>query len=625
MKITFICFFMIILNLKVVAQLLMFQETCNCGVTSAGFSTALGSGSGSFNIYIEPGATIKKAWLFAQRIGECEPVTILLNGDEYYFDLQSQITTNYNAVGGSSGIHAIDVTNKLSPITTVYNITIPAQLNTHPNAKFRNFVLWILYESPSLSKSNSSIILNDYDLDQSSIQYLASSLNPIDTNFPVGLSVYTDNIGDTTLPDGSYIYFNSQLIGLLGGADNVNSSWSWGGVKGHFYYQNNTLFGLDDDTPNNLMGGSDGLADVSSYLTNNSTNFDIRLTWQNQQTIDAANYYGGFFLTNSTSCDTFNVILEDEYRVCKGDSLQLQLLGGNDWQWETANSAPNSGLSCYNCPQPYFTDTVSRWYTVRIWNNDSCSKVLPVRMEVVDNPAPPIVTVNPTKCSDSSGVATVQIAEVSHQYSINGGALQSNNVFTGLHAGNYTITVTDTNNCSASTAITVDMTYPTAQFTANPPQGDVPLEVEFVNQSSGATNYVWYVNGDTLYDASPQVTFNEGGVFTTTLIAYDTYSQCADTVSSVILTEYPFVVFAPSIHTDRSTPYQVFTTGVSEMTYELYNEIGQLVIAKQITPVNGNNEIWQLYSLAKGVYLYRIIAKDAEGNEKEFSGKVVWQ
>lgn len=614
---------MIIMNLKVVAQLLMFQETCNCGVTSAGFSTALGSGSGSFNIYIEPGATIKKAWLFAQRIGECEPVTILLNGEEYYFDSQSQITTNYNAVGGSSGIHAIDVTNELSPITTVYNITIPAQINSHPNAKFRNFVLWIQYESPLLSKSNSSIILNDYDLDQSSIQYLASNLNPIDTNFPVGLSVYTDNIGDTTLPDGSYIYFNSQLIGLLGGADNVNSSWSWGGVKGHFYYQNNTLFGLDDDTPNNLMGGSDGLADVSSYLTDNSTNFDIRLTWQNQQTIDAANYYGGFFLTNSTSCDTFNVILEDEYRVCKGDSLQLQLLGGNDWQWETANSAPNSGLSCYNCAQPYFTDTVSRWYTVRIWNSDSCSKVIPVRVEVLDKPIAQILSTNPTLCSDSSGMITAIEYDTSYTYGLDDGVFQSSPIFNNVFSGNHVITVKDSNSCTSTVETFVDMIYPTANFTATPDQGDVPLDVQFNNQSTGATNYSWYVNGDTLYDANPQVTFTEEGVFTNTLIAYDTYTQCADTVSSVIITEYLFVVFAPSLHADRYAPYKIYTTGVSELTYSLYNEIGQLVMSKNIIPVNGYNEMWYPYDLAKAIYFYRILVKDEDGNEKEFTGKVI--
>jgi len=46
------------------AQIVYYQETCQCGVTGAGFSTALGNGNGNFSIYIEPGSTVKKALLF---------------------------------------------------------------------------------------------------------------------------------------------------------------------------------------------------------------------------------------------------------------------------------------------------------------------------------------------------------------------------------------------------------------------------------------------------------------------------------------------------------------------------------------------------------------------------------
>ncbi|CAG5086572.1 hypothetical protein [Parvicella tangerina] len=606
-------------------QLTYIQDVFYGGVTGGSFSSGLGPGIGTIDVFIEPNSEIRDAFLIYNKLHNPEPCYILFEGHPIELSDSTLVTAylidNYPNIE-LSGVGVVDVKNFIDSSQHSYSVEIPNECFQGPEIQYNSVYLIITYDNPSLNRVSYNVFLNNETLETTPTAYYENEdLNPINVSMDVAFGINTDRLNLLSLNDGSEIFFNANSLGIVGGADNGSAS----GVKGDFHYSNGSLTGLNDDNPDFEMDSTDGISNVAPVLSNNASSINFSLVWQDQTASSRYNIYISFFLTHSTPCDTFSVNLQDKYQVCKGDSIQLQLTGGNDWEWEATGDNPQVGLSCYNCPQPYYTDTVSRWYTVRIWNNDSCSKVLPVRIEVVDNPAPPIVAISPTKCSDSSGVATVQVVEASHQYSINGGALQSNNAFTGLHAGNYNITVTDTNNCSTSTAVTVDMTYPTAQFAANPPQGDVPLAVEFINQSSGATNYEWYVNGDTLYDTSPQVTFNEGGVFTTTLIAYDTYPQCADTMSSVILTEYPFVVFAPSLHTDRSTPYQVYTTGVSEMTYELYNELGQLIINKKITPANGNNELWYPNQLAKGVYLYRIIAKNAKGNEKEFSGKVVWQ
>lgn len=188
------------------SQLIFHQETFRGGITGAGFSTALSSGNGSFDIYIEPGSTIKKAWLFAQRIGISDSVNIIINGTGYNFNSQNQVTTNYFAISGMSAVHAIDVTNHINPAVTTYNVTIPPQINTHPNSKYRAVYLWVQYENPTLSLTNSVILLNQFDLNNRTINYQAKNLTPINTNFPVGFTAYTDNLGDTSLPDGSYIY-----------------------------------------------------------------------------------------------------------------------------------------------------------------------------------------------------------------------------------------------------------------------------------------------------------------------------------------------------------------------------------------------------------------------------------
>src|SRR5690554_5286038 len=113
------------------SQLVFHQETFRGGTTGAGFSTANGSGSGSFNVYVEPGSTIKKAWLFAQRFGEPYPISLSLNSISYTFDNSNTISefptflSNCNKLG----IHAIDITNDVNPSTLVYTTSIPQQYN----------------------------------------------------------------------------------------------------------------------------------------------------------------------------------------------------------------------------------------------------------------------------------------------------------------------------------------------------------------------------------------------------------------------------------------------------------------------------------------------------------------
>lgn len=609
------------------AQLIFKQDIFKGGITGAGFSTGQGSGSGEFYIHIESGSIIKKAYLFSLRIGYPPSTEIVLNNTPFLFDTTSVLAsfTHTNPYASPISLCFKDVTNEIDPNIDTYHVQIPLQSGLPVNWGYYSVYLYVEYEHSLLSRVNSVVITNNQNFTGNEF-YNVANINSIDTSKNVGFALYTDRTGSGLIKNEDVI-INGNYIGTIGGSDQINQFHEFAGVKGHFYYQNDTLYGLDDDTPDNLMDSTDGLANIKSYIAFpfSSLNFGLKNVLYPNQSINATSVKLFYFLTHSTPCDTFTVNLQDNYQICKGDSVLLQLVGGNDWEWEATGSDPLVGLSCYNCAQPYFTDTISRWYTVRVWNNDSCSKVIPVHVTVIDNPAPLIVDISPTKCADSSGVAIIQTTNTSYQYSLNGGILQSSNEFTGLHAGLYNLTVTDTNNCSSSQDFFVDMTFPSALFTANPQQGDVPLEVQFTNQSTDASDYIWYVYYDTLTSISPQVVFNEEGSFTTTLVAYDIYPYCADTISLQIFTEYPFTVFVPSIHTDIHSPYQIYTTGVAELTYTLYNDIGQLVISQQLTPSNGYNELWYPYQIAKGIYFYRILAKDAQGNEKEFGGKVVRQ
>lgn len=623
------CFLLVaivIYSSNCVAQVLFKQETIHGGILSIGANYGLGAGTVKFPIDLPANSQIVQAHLFAKEDDDETPVVIGLNNHTFVLDSSKRISAPFASAQLSFSsyighINYVDVLSYITPGIDTLKFSVTLNQNDNFYAIYESYYLHLIFENPNLPKLNYAIYYNDKDVNWN-LHCNLNNINPIDTSKDVGFAFQGGHFVEWSF-DSSDVYVNGFHLGAVNGQDNLGIN---PGTTGNLLYYNDTLFAYDDDTPDSLMHGADALANIQSYLPNNTTSIDVDFNYQLQHnaTGGLSNPINHIVLAYTTPCDTFTVNLQDSYTVCKGDSVQLQLSGGIDWEWEATSANPNTGLSCYNCASPWFKDTVSRWYTVRVWNNDSCSKVLPVHINVVDNPLPPALQVNTTNCSDSTGSIAVQVQNPTHSYSIDGNLPQSSPMFSNLHAGAYQITIIDTNGCSSSTNALVNQVYPMAQFIANPQQGNVPLNVQFTNQSTGATNYIWYIASDTLTTVNPSYLFTNAGSFSTTLIAYDTYPQCADTSSLQIYTEHPFVVIAPSIHL-KGNAYEIYTSGVSSLEYQLYNAIGQLVKQKNFIPANGNNFMWSANNLSRGIYVYRITAKDADGNKKEYKGKVVLQ
>jgi len=620
-------------------QTIFYHDICKCGVTGAGFSTGQGSGNGSFNIYIEPGSTIKKAWLLYASEGYPDDISLIVNGISYNtssFDYKQQFPLNYWFCTPTS-VYIKDVTSDINPVITNYSVTIPYQ-NNSPNTCYVYSVmyLYVIYEKSVMPSLNYLIILNDQELKGNEF-YNISSINPINTINPVGFSLFTDRTGANFAPDEK-VYFNSNLLGQIGGSDAVNNTWNFAGVKGHFYYQNNQLFGLDDDTPDAIMNTTDGLADVSSYLTNNSTSCSFQLTnisFPNQPGYNT-NLNLAYFLTYTTPCDTFSVnLLTEDTTVCKGASVQLGVSGGNTslskpaYEW-----LPQKDLSCYNCANPVFTGDSSQVYTVRIWNTDSCSKVLPVRVKVLPLPKFTSIVTTPTNCGDNTGVIVAN-----NNGSID--SLFSNGVYIGiasqtlsnLNSGNYTLYLIDTNSCkSKDTTVTINSVNLTnALFTLNPTTGAVPLAVSSDNQSTHATNYMWYFQNDSSNSFSPSFEFDTSGTYTVTLVAYNNTPNCSDTFSLQIIVYDSLQLIIPNVFTPNGdNQNDVFSIQVSAPctgTIFITNRWGNELFSKNIA-TEGKEKItlWDSMTAngkaSDGVYFYLLKLQDKQGKGYSFQGFV---
>jgi large repetitive protein len=103
-----------------------------------------------------------------------------------------------------------------------------------------------------------------------------------------------------------------------------------------------------------------------------------------------------------------------------------------------------------------FANLTPGTYTVYVKDANGCIRT--VTVTVANNPAPTVTAVSTTAvCSNVNGsiTATGNGGVAPLQYSINGTTFQASNVFTGLAAGTYTVTVRDFTGCTAITTVTV--------------------------------------------------------------------------------------------------------------------------------------------------------------------------
>ena len=117
-------------------------------------------------------------------------------------------------------------------------------------------------------------------------------------------------------------------------------------------------------------------------------------------------------------------------------------------------------------------------------------------------------------------------------YALNNGTQQSNNTFTELTGGTYTIIVTNTNNgCSSSDTVRINNTNSSINVTAlaNAPCENDTLKLTATSETTEGVTFKWInTNGDTLFYVQnpiiPNVTTDNAGTYT--VIATETATGC---------------------------------------------------------------------------------------------------
>ena len=611
------------------AQTIFYQDVFHGSLTSYGISSW-----DTTQIFLNNnGGNVKQAFLVSGQQNDDElefsnyQKSVFVNGEEYFFNNETQVSKKFFSpyLQDSESVHVLDVTSSLSLganefITSL--MTFP--VNENGNQRFYGMSLFVICENLIQKRQVFSLWLNDAHITRQ-VDYSFEDLMPIDSLKDVAYSFATGHFmgSSSSLKDGSYLSINNDSVGLAYGPLEYNVTTT-GTISGQYTYLNDTIFPIGDDSNSYFINGSDCLSNLKNRISHHTTALESSFLYENPNPNHVGNLTNPIwcnYLSYSTPCDTFFVSVPNQMTVCRGDTASINIVGGNAWEW-----TPQIGLSCYNCANPTVTADSNLYYRVRVWNTDSCSKVLPVKINILEPPVINNITTWDTPCSDSIGHFLIEDNVYPFvSYELNDTLTQPYNHFYFLPEGYYNLTITDTNSCSTDTSININKYIDVvASFNANPLEGELPLSVDFSNTSSGADQYIWYIEQDTLYDENITFLFENEGEFPVTLVAIDKYLPCSNTAEVKIIVSTSFSFFGPTLVSQNEEEYRVSIYGASSFIYSLYNDIGQQIYSTS-NELHGNGEfsLWSPNRLSKGIYLFEINLKNPDNVEQNITGKVV--
>jgi len=179
---------------------------------------------------------------------------------------------------------------------------------------------------------------------------------------------------------------------------------------------------------------------------------------------------------------------------------------------------PGASTSSSTSPNPTVTYTAPGTYSVTLTVSNSLGTDSEIQTNYIIVNASPSASTSSTNsdCGASNGTMTVSPSggQSPYTYSWSNGA--TTQTAANVSGGNYSVTVTDANGCTATSNVTVNenVVQPIGDFLFTP-NG---LTVNFTDNSTNASMYQWdFGDGNTSTAQNPSHTYASGGTYTVTL------------------------------------------------------------------------------------------------------------
>jgi hypothetical protein len=324
-------------------------------------------------------------------------------------------------------------------------------------------------------------------------------------------------------------------------------------------------------------------ANTATYIANTSGIYDV-------------------VVTNSSNCSTIsNAITLTEIAnpvvpitssgptsFCQGNSVVLSttLTTGNSYQWKY------NGTLITNATNNNYTASTAGTYQVIVTNSSNCSASNQITITNYTNPTTSILPSGPTSLCQGNSVQLNATVTPGYTYTfnwkLNGNTISgaSSNIYTANQFGNYTVTITDINNCSATSQVLIvtQLPQPLATISSNnitsACQGDSILLSSNTNSNY---SYQWKLNGNAITNATNSTfkAFQTG----TYSIDITNSNNCTSVSNSIPISIYPKPIAI--LNASGSTNFcignyaNLITPAQNNVTYQwLYN--GNIIIGSNL-------------------------------------------
>jgi len=246
-----------------------------------------------------------------------------------------------------------------------------------------------------------------------------------------------------------------------------------------------------------------------------------------------------------------------------------------------------------------FTGLAAGNYTVTVKNAAGCTGTTQVTISTNNPCAGVTITVTATKVNPSTGQSNGSITAsatggTGFTYSLNNGAFQNSATFSGLAAGNYTVTAKNSNGCTGTTTVSLGATNPcngvtiTVSLTKTDPASG-QTNGSITATATGGTGFTYSLNTGA-YQASNSFTGLAAGTYTVTakssagclgsaqvtLTAANPCTGTNITLTSVVTNYTPCVTPATGKITVTATGSTGFTYNVNGGAYQASNVFSTL-------------------------------------------------
>ncbi len=260
--------------------------------------------------------------------------------------------------------------------------------------------------------------------------------------------------------------------------------------------------------------------------------------------------------------------------ICSGDTGSVFVIGGNTYLWDNGTTA-NPLVD---------TPAVTTNYTVTAIDANGCQAVASGEINVIPRPQLSI-SAQDAHCDKSDGslsvIATGGTGNYIYSWNTNPPATTAD-VFDVPH-GTYTVTVSNDGCESVATISVANISGPHAAFTINPSQTQVNKQVQFDDQSIGATIWDWDFGDGAAGLGQNQIhSYSLPGTYDVWLYVEDDYG-CRDSTSNKVVVTSLFTIYIPNAFSPNgNSTNEIFLpqgVGISEERFimQIYDRWGNMV------------------------------------------------